>query len=223
MISCQEIQRAISAKLDNEKADVNDTIIEAHLEGCADCRAYLENARLLKAELSVTDDDVPDLTDLILAGVGPEVRRAESRRATSLAIARTLLVLLGIAYIIWAIATLVESTHLVTEGIFSEDPLVSGMMVNLAAARVALGFGLLFASWKTEVATGMLPIFATLWTFSFGFAARDLIVGTLSNGNIVGLLLLLAATLVLVWTWLSGYGRSAVRRAWQAANARPTF
>lgn len=223
MISCQEIQRAISAKLDNEKAEIDDTIIEAHLEGCAECRAYLERARVLKTELSGAEDYAPDLTDLIVASVGPEIRRAENRRATSLAIARTILVLLGIAFIAWAIGTLVESTRLITDGLFSEDPVISDMMVNLAAARVALGFGLIFAAWKTEVASGMLPIFATVWTFSFGFAARGLILGTLSTGNVVGLLLLLAATLVLLWTWLSGYGRSAVRRAWQAANARPTF
>ena len=106
MISCQEIQRAISAKLDNEKAEIDDTIIEAHLEGCAECRAYLERARVLKAELSGAEDYAPDLTDLIVASVGPEIRRAENRRATSLAIARTILVFLGIASVSYTHLTL---------------------------------------------------------------------------------------------------------------------
>lgn len=223
MINCKDIQRAISARLDNEPADIDDTIIEAHLEGCAECRAYLDNARIMKAQFEHDDTEAPDLTDLILAGVGPQVRQAENRRATSLALARIALVLTGFVFVVWSVGTLVESTRLIEDDVFSVDPNVTKMVIQLAAARVALGFGLFFAAWKTRLVTGMLPIFATLWTFSFGFAARDVVLGTIATGDVVGLLILLCATLVLVWTWLSQDGRSFLFRAWQTANARPEF
>ncbi|MDK6566698.1 zf-HC2 domain-containing protein [Corynebacterium pyruviciproducens] len=223
MINCQDIQRAISARLDNEPADIDDTIIEAHLEGCAECRAYLDNARIMKTQFEHDDTEAPDLTDLILAGVGPQVRQAENRRATSLALARIALVLTGFVFVVWSVGTLVESTRLIEDDVFSVDPNVTKMVIQLAAARVALGFGLFFAAWKTRLVTGMLPIFATLWTFSFGFAARDVVLGTIATGDVVGLMILLCATLVLVWTWLSQDGRSFLFRAWQTANARPEF
>ena len=223
MINCQDIQRAISARLDNEPADIDDTIIEAHLEGCAECRAYLDNARIMKAQFEHDDTEAPDLTDLILAGVGPQVRQAENRRATSLALARIALVLTGFVFVVWSVGSLVESTRLIEDDVFSVDPNVTKMVIQLAAARVALGFGLFFAAWKTRLVTGMLPIFATLWTFSFGFAARDVVLGTIATGDVVGLMILLCATLVLVWTWLSQDGRSFLFRAWQTANARPEF
>lgn len=193
------------------------------MEGCAECRAYLDNARIMKAQFEHDDTEAPDLTDLILAGVGPQVRQAENRRATSLALARIALVLTGFVFVVWSVGTLVESTRLIEDDVFSVDPNVTKMVIQLAAARVALGFGLFFAAWKTRLVTGMLPIFATLWTFSFGFAARDVVLGTIATGDVVGLMILLCATLVLVWTWLSQDGRSFLFRAWQTANARPEF
>lgn len=193
------------------------------MEGCAECRAYLDNARIMKAQFEHDDTEAPDLTDLILAGVGPQVRQAENRRATSLALARIALVLTGFVFVVWSVGTLVESTRFIEDDVFSVDPNVTKMVIQLAAARVALGFGLFFAAWKTRLVTGMLPIFATLWTFSFGFAARDVVLGTIATGDVVGLLILLCATLVLVWTWLSQDGRSFLFRAWQTANARPEF
>ena len=58
-------------------------------------------------------------------------------------------------------------------------------------------------------------------TFSAGFTARDIILGTAGGGQL-GFLFLLFVTLgVLVWSWLNNYGADAFRRTWESLSAKP--
>ncbi|WP_190109084.1 zf-HC2 domain-containing protein [Streptomyces cinnamoneus] len=48
---CSEVRTAISARVDGEELPpgVSDAVLDAHLQVCAECRAWGERARSLKA------------------------------------------------------------------------------------------------------------------------------------------------------------------------------
>ncbi|MCA6093172.1 zf-HC2 domain-containing protein [Streptomyces sp. SCA3-4] len=48
---CSEVRTAISARVDGEELPpgVSDAVLDAHLQVCAECRAWGERARRLKA------------------------------------------------------------------------------------------------------------------------------------------------------------------------------
>lgn len=217
MLECEEIQAALSARLDGEDTGHPEDVIDAHLAGCAECQAFYRQAIALKEQLGVDDTraGAPDLSAVILAGVEPEWRRRAHSRALGLALSRIALVLLGMIYVAWSLSLLANTPGaLVDEG-------YSGLMAEAAAMRLALGVALFFAAWQPRLVVGMLPLVGALWTFSAGFAARDVLLGLASPGQLGFLGLLLLTGLVLGWSWFNNYGRSAFRAAWDSLNAKP--
>ncbi|MCK7638113.1 zf-HC2 domain-containing protein [Corynebacterium pygosceleis] len=229
MIDCVEVQRALSARLDGEPAGIDDDVVDAHVAACGECRAFLDSAAALNRQLKLSTASEsgpmvpPDLSASILAGIEPEMRRRAATRAFGLALSRVALVGLGVAYVIWAIVLLGSSAAVSAP---PADPLIdtsvtAGLFVDAAAVRLALGVGLFFAAWRPRNAAGMLPVYGALWAFSFGFATREVVLGYASASDVFGLVLLLVSTLVLLWTWLSGFGLAAMGRAWRAVTAQP--
>ena len=47
-----------------------------------------------------------------------------------------------------------------------EDPLSSRLIAEGAAMRIGLAAGLGFAAWRPQIIGGLLPVVATMWTFS---------------------------------------------------------
>ena len=43
-MGCEEFREALSARLDGERGPVDATVTDAHLDGCADCRRWLDRA-----------------------------------------------------------------------------------------------------------------------------------------------------------------------------------
>lgn len=217
MLECEEIQAALSARLDGEDTGYPEDVIDAHLAGCADCRAFHRQAIALKEQLGVDENraGAPDLSAVILAGVEPEWRRRAHSRALGLALSRIVLVVLGLIYVAWSLSLLANAPGtLVDEG-------YSGLMAEAAAMRLALGVALFFAAWQPRLVVGMLPLVGALWTFSAGFAARDVLLGLAAPEQLGFLGLLLLTGLVLGWSWFNNYGRSAFRTAWDSLNAKP--
>lgn len=108
-MTCQETQQAIDARLTGTLEREAAGALDAHLATCADCRAALEDALRLQAELRLIGSEGPpprtwDRLALRLAA-DPEVERAASRAlaATStsrrdwrwVALAATLLLVVG--------------------------------------------------------------------------------------------------------------------------------
>ena len=95
MISCSQVQAALSARLDGESSPLADDVIDAHLTGCADCRRFLEQAAVINRQLAFSDPaktvdiQIPDLADQILAGVEPTWRRERANRAVAMVCARS--------------------------------------------------------------------------------------------------------------------------------------
>ncbi len=109
MLTHSQVQAAISAQLDGEEAELSADVIDAHLEHCAECRAFRDKAAALSRSLSFVEPadsgmaPPTDLSEVILAGVEPEWKRASSARQANLTVARIALVVMGLVFAVWAI------------------------------------------------------------------------------------------------------------------------
>lgn len=218
MLECEDVQAALSARLDGEPSGYPDDIIDAHRASCEECQVFYRQAIALNQQLlgsGTGADTAPDLSDLILAGVEPEWRRRANSRALGLALTRILLVGIGIIYVIWAVSILAQSPAQVVDDGYAD------LLVETAALRLSLGFGLFSAAWQPRLVVGMLPMVGALWTFSAGFAARDVILGMASGEQLGFLLLLMFTVAVLAWSWFNNYGRAAFRQTWDSLSAKP--
>lgn len=155
---CQDIQEAISARLDTEAADMDDATIDDHLSVCSDCRAFEHHAGALAREMRVrAADHVPDLTGSIMAAA-PATRRAWPRYV---------LLWLGLTQLVLAVPALAgdgrgASAHVARE---------------LGSWDVALAVGLLVAFWQPRRAAGLLPFALALAGATVLTATIDIVTG----------------------------------------------
>lgn len=214
MVSHEEVQAALSARIDGEKAELDDAIVDAHVSGCAECRAFLDRSLALSESLSQplsgdTDDAMAppqDLSSAILAGVDNEWRRFARRREIGMAVGRLMLGAMAVVWVLWAV-------RLILSG--GEEPVVA----SSASVRFGVALALGFTAWRPQQIPGVLLIVGTMFTFTVGFAVRDFVLGT-GAFELAGVLIPLMSLVALVWTWVADRG-GAVRRAWQLLDARP--
>ncbi|MFP7366506.1 zf-HC2 domain-containing protein [Corynebacterium callunae] len=219
MVDCSAIQAALSARLDGEPAGIPDEIIDAHLANCADCRNFYERAAQLNRMLnfSVTPTTPPDLSEIILAEVEPAWRRHANARVVWTILSRAAAVALAVLYLAWGINMLGEATSISIQ----EDPFSSRLIAEGAALRIGLAVGLGFAAWRPRLSAGLLPVFATMWTFSMGFAAQDLVSGRADFDTVSSLILLFISTAVLFIGWINTLDNGTLLRTWRSINATP--
>ena len=96
MVSHEEVQAALSARIDGESPGLGDAIVDAHLAQCEECTAYWERALSLSRRMSFAEVDggmAPphDLSEVIMAGVDDTWRKLEQRRLITLAIGLSLI------------------------------------------------------------------------------------------------------------------------------------
>lgn len=210
MISHEEVQAALSARIDGEPAGLDDAIVDAHLSGCAECRAFLDRSLALARELhGGTDGPMAppqNLSAVILAGVDDEWRRFARRRELGMAVGRLLLGAMAVVWVLWAV-------RLILAG--GEEPVVA----SAASVRFGVALALGFTAWRPQQIPGVLLIVGTMFTFTVGFAVRDAVLG-MGEFELASVLIPLLSLLALVWTWVADRG-GAVRRAWQLLDARP--
>lgn len=207
MLSHEEVQAALSARLDGESTGLDDAVVDAHLEQCEQCRAYWDRLLSLSRNLGLAEvgggmAPPPDLSEVILAGVEGQWRRFAQRRALALALARVGLVFMACVWAAWGIRFIVTA-----------DPATE------TAVRLGVASALAFAAWKPGQIPGILLIVGTMFTFTLGFAVRDILVDS-SNGVLGPLLILLFSFVTLVATWAIDKGAD-VRRAWRLLSADP--
>ena len=214
MVSHEEVQAALSARIDGEKAELDDAIVDAHVSGCAECRAFLDRSLALSQSLSQplgggTDDAMAppqDLSAAILAGVDNEWRRFARRREIGMAVGRLMLGAMAVVWVLWAM-------RLILSG--GEEPVVA----SAASVRFGVALALGFTAWRPQQIPGVVLIVGTMFTFTVGFAVRDFVLGT-GAFELAGVLIPLMSLVALVWTWVADRG-GALRRAWQMLDARP--
>ncbi|MDO4910380.1 MAG: zf-HC2 domain-containing protein [Corynebacterium sp.] len=207
MISCEQVQAALSARLDGEATKLSDDIVDAHVAGCADCQAFWERAQALQIQLQPAREvgPPPSLEAAILAGVEEESRRRAATRFIQLVWGRIGLVLTGLGFLAVAIHTL---------SFMAVDD--SSLMMDAVALHLSLGVGLFFAAWRPRLAGGMFPVYAALWSFSLGFHMQEIFFG----GFDTKILLLLPAVICLAWVWLVDYGIDAFTYSWRQLGSR---
>ena len=217
MIDCARVQAALSARLDGEDTGVPDDVVDAHLSGCVECQAFFEQAARLNRQLRLTEvpvgDAVPDLSEMILAGVEPVRRRRAASRVLGLALSRVM---------VWAYRLVALST--VGPGVELSDvdtSAASGLLVDAAAIRLALACGLFFAAWRPQISAALMPVYGAFAAFSCGFATRDLVLGQMTAQGLAGLALLVASAAALLCAWLNSSGFGGFGRVWRSITAQP--
>ncbi|QPK79809.1 hypothetical protein G7Y31_03685 [Corynebacterium lizhenjunii] len=214
MLNHDEVQAALSARLDGEDYALADDVIDAHVAQCRQCAQFQErSARFARSFLADSGMAPPaDLSEVIVAGVEPAWRAAARTRALWLVIARMLLVLVGTLLCLWAVGVVLSSSG-VERWTDSQtlapdaDPHKQALLIEAAALRFGLGFGLFYAAWRPQSAIGMAPVVGTMFMFLLGFAVRDIVLGTLGAQQFYSLAALAAATVSLAVAWVatSGY------------------
>lgn len=151
MTNCEQIQDALSARLDGEAlpGGLTDGAVDGHVRGCADCAEFQAGASAQHRALRVrAAEPVPDLVHRILERL-PAARRPQPVREWArfglLAVAATQLLLALPAVLL------------------GEDPGASIHVAReLGSFDVALAVGLLWVVWQPRRAAGLLPMVAAL-------------------------------------------------------------
>lgn len=232
MIDHDEVQAALSARLDGEPAGLEDDVVDAHVANCEVCTRFWEESLALSRRLSFIEparegmSPPQDLSEIILAGVEPEWRRRSAPKLVSLTIARILAALLAVGLVIWALGMVADTGGLVP---VSQDgqvldpaaqPEFAALLIEGAAVRLAVAVGLGLSAWQPALAGGLAPVGGTAWAFLTGFAVRDIVVGAASISQISQLVGLGAIAVVLVWLWAAGRGLN-FRQLWRSLSAQP--
>ena len=220
MLTHSQVQAAISAQLDGEEAELSADVIDAHLEHCAECRAFRDKAAALSRSLSFVEPadsgmaPPTDLSEVILAGVEPEWKRASSARQANLTVARIALVVMGLVFAVWAIVQVVRASGLVPMGAEgavldpAADPERANLLMEGAAVRFGMACGLLWSAWRPAS------------VFLFGFGVRDIALGTVTMEQVYLLIATALSTISLAWAWAAEKGY-LVRAWWKSLNAQP--
>ncbi|WP_394285589.1 zf-HC2 domain-containing protein [Corynebacterium sp.] len=232
MIDHDEVQAALSARLDGEPSGLDEDVVDAHVAGCETCSQFWEESLSLSRRLNFVESSgvgmspPKDLSEIIIAGVEPEWRKNSANRLVSLTVARALAALLAVGLVVWAIMMVLDTGGLMqlsSDGrVLSPEaqPEVAALLIEGAAVRLALAVGLGLAAWQPRMAGGMAPVVATLWAFLTGFAVRDIVLGAASLAQIAQLGVLALVTVVLVWLWGAGRGLNP-GQLWRSLSAQP--
>jgi len=232
VIDHEKVQAALSARIDGEPSPLSDDIVDSHLAVCETCQRFHDEALALSRRLRFVEPEdggmtpPSDLSEVIIAGVEPEWRRAASARTVGLAVARVLLVVAGVLWVVWGIQLLSSAgglTPVSVEGVVfpDADPETASLLIDAAAVRFSFALGLFTVAWKPRLVSPLLVVLGALWTFMFGFLVRDFVLDSVGSGQVMGLLLLLVTLLSLAWAWLSHHGYVSVRAAWRELGSGP--
>ena len=80
-MNCRHVQPLVSARMDGEHlSSVQRDGVETHLAGCASCRTFEERSTRVRTAVRIRPaEQVPDLTEAIMAGVATEAARGARR------------------------------------------------------------------------------------------------------------------------------------------------
>jgi predicted anti-sigma-YlaC factor YlaD len=185
-MDCDRAREAISARIDDEDSGVSDAALEAHLSGCAACRAWEQRAHVVTRRTRLGGAFLDhDLTTRVLAAVPPP----PARRLRGLT-QRAALVAAAVTQLAITVPLLVlghdhdAGAHAAHE--LGSFDLALAIAFCVGAIRPALSAGL---AWPCCVAAGGLV----------GTAVLDLIDGQTFGVDEAQHLIALAGALLLLW------------------------
>jgi predicted anti-sigma-YlaC factor YlaD len=198
-VGCEEYREALSARLDGEDDPDERTAVDAHLSGCAQCRAWLDAAAMVTRLARTGPVTVgPDLTEVaLLAAPGP----GRARLAAALRVA---LGLLGALQLFLGLVQVATQESLGWHG-HDGSPLSGATPNHLwhesAAWNVAVGAGFLWVALRRVRPAGIVPILTAFVAVLTMLSADDVTAGRVegirlaSHGFVfAGYLIVLALT-----------------------------
>ncbi|MBO4160958.1 zf-HC2 domain-containing protein [Micromonospora antibiotica] len=216
---CASWREILSAQLDGEETAEERGAVQAHLDGCPDCRAWHEVAAMVtrRARTRVVAA-VPDLTESILAAVPPPRRRRFERwRGRWTAGLRVALGLLGAVQLALGLAQ-------VGQGVNAEHlhPTGQHLWHESAAWNVAVGAGFLFVALRRTPPAGLLPMLSAFVATLVLLSVNDLVTAQVAVPRLVSHGFLVGGYLITVLLYRLGprpsdppQGRRAGRSRWR--------
>jgi predicted anti-sigma-YlaC factor YlaD len=193
-MGCEECREAISAQLDGEELLGEEVAVAAHLDGCADCRAFAERAaRVTRLARTRPAEPGPDLVAAVLAAAP---RRPARSRVGALRVALGAVGLGQFALAVSGVVAAGSSGHDAAE----LSGATAAHLVNEASAwNLALAVGFLWVATGTSRATGLVPVIGAFVGVLTVLSGVDAVAGRVdverlaTHGLVVlGLVLLLA-------------------------------
>lgn len=182
LLDCRDARDLVSAAADGETSTNERRRLQAHLAGCAACRAYDEHVHRLDRLVRVRPaEPVPDL----VASVTARARPARLGRGGWLRPA--------LAWV--AVVLLVQSLPALVLGNVAGSSAHQARHLGAFGAALAIGFA--YAAWKPHRAFGLLPFTAALVATTAVSVVADIASGTrtpmaelVHTSELVGLVLL---------------------------------
>jgi predicted anti-sigma-YlaC factor YlaD len=208
---CEDCRDAISAQVDGEDPGVESGVVERHLDGCADCRAFSERAAQVTRLARIRPaEDLPDVLPGLLAALDAGESRPAPRR-TGRAIARdavrAALAVLAIGQLALALSGIVAALG----GQAGSDRLGGASMTHFSHESAAwnLAIGVAFgwaASGAARRAGGLVPVIGAFVALLVALSALDLLVGNVTAGRLAGHLPVIVGLALLLLHARLGHG-----------------
>ena len=192
-MACEQWREILSAELDGEASRSERAAVEAHLAGCAGCRAWFDAAAAVtrRARTRVAPA-VPDLVDAVLAALPAAPARSRWRERVGLGL-RGLLGLLGAVQLVLGLAQIGRDA-VVGHGTAGGQHLWH----ESAAWNVAVGAGFLVVALRRSAPAGLLPMLSAFVATLVLLSVNDLIIGQVAVARLVSHGFLLAGWAVMV-------------------------
>jgi predicted anti-sigma-YlaC factor YlaD len=175
-MDCERCRTALSARLDGEDPGVLPAALDAHLAGCAACREFAAGAeRLHRLARVAPAEPVPDLSDPIMAAIGPLEQTVPDPRPVD---ERTQFLRITLA-----VVAVIQLAMAVPALVLGDDAgLPAHVARHLGSFSVALGVGLLVVAWRPDRAAGLLPVVGVVVLCLLASAAVDIANGRAAPG-----------------------------------------
>jgi predicted anti-sigma-YlaC factor YlaD len=180
-MGCQGYREALSARLDGEDDPAGRALVDAHLAGCAECRAWLDRAAMVtRLARTAPAPSSPGIPDSVL-DAAPGRGRARLRRTL-----RIVLAVVGAAQFLLGV---LQAASLGGVSMTASDGMVEGAMPGhlvheSAAWNIALGAGFVFVAWRRTRPTGILPILTVFVAVLSLLSLADLVDGQVNPGRL---------------------------------------
>jgi predicted anti-sigma-YlaC factor YlaD len=195
-MGCEQCREALSARLDGEDDPGEQAMVDAHLAGCANCRAWWDDAAAV-TRLARTGSAVPAV-DVVAAVLPAAPGRGRFRLAVGL---RVLLGGLGAAQVFLGLA---QVAALATAGGHAYDVTVGGgaspnhLWHESAAWNVALGAGFLWVASRRTRPAGIVPVLTAFVAVLGLLSTGDVLAGRVQGLRLASHGLVVAGYLILV-------------------------
>jgi predicted anti-sigma-YlaC factor YlaD len=194
---CNGVRLALSARLDDEGPTMPADRVDAHLDRCPACRAWLIHAARVNHTVRLQSVEAPDLTTRILAAAQLDGALGDQRTPATRPLLRT-----GLR---WALGLLaVVQLMLAVPDLLGAVGQHAHVGREVAAFGIALAVGLLLTACYPEHARAFAPVVLTLVICLASASALDVPQGIVDPGRMAlhGVAVLQAA---LTW-WLAHAG-----------------